>query len=622
MSKKKVKVVKTIRTQPPAEKKPQRNKGKQVSLWPWLLPILLVTGICFIPMLGNQLTNWDDEYYVVQNNFLRGPDWASIFDISKPVVSNYHPITVASLALNYQMTQLDPSSYLITNLLLHLANTGLVFYFIFLISGRRMWVAAFCAIVFGVHPMHVESVAWISERKDVLYTFFFLLSLIQYWYFLTSNKNKHIIFSLLFFALSILSKPAAIILPPVLFLLDYWYGQNLKKNLLWKIPFIAISIAFAIITVKIQSKTAIAGLDFYPLWSRFFFATYTSTIYVLRFFVPYPLSTFHPFPSPGNLGWAVLLSPIFSIGLLIFVWIKRKNKLIVFSFFFFMINLALVLQLIPIGGTLVSERYTYVPYISMAFLIGMLLEKYSNAKNRNLLWGIPVAILLVFCIMTFLRTKVWKNSETLWSNVLKHYPDAPVPRTNRANYLIRASQQAGSKEKERQMLETALEDCNVALKAKPNHAKGYENRQNIYLRLQKDSLAFSDANQLIRLEPQNRLGYYTKGVCYQRFDIVDPFKNYADSAIMFFDKCLQIDPNTDFALNNRGSLKFNRKQQYDDAIADFTKAISINPSGNYYLNRSKCYYKKGEYEKAKADAVIAIQKNEPIEPEYRKYLGL
>jgi len=91
---------------------------------------------------------------------------------------------------------------------------------------------------------------------------------------------------------------------------------------------------------------------------------------------------------------------------------------------------------------------------------------------------------------------------------------------------------------------------------------------------------------------------------------------------MFFDKCLQIDPNTDFALNNRGSLKFNRKQQYDDAIADFTKAISINPSGNYYLNRSKCYYKKGEYEKAKADAVIAIQKNEPIEPEYRKYLGL
>ena len=246
------------------EKKPRQGKIKRTSLLPWLLPILIVTGICFIPMLSNELTNWDDEYYVVQNNLLRGPDWAGIFDINKPVVSNYHPVTVLTLALNYQMTQLDPSSYLVTNLLLHLANTGLVFYFIFLISGRRIWVAAFSAIIFGIHPMHVESVAWVSERKDVLYTFFFLLSLIQYWYFLNSNKKKHAAFSLLFFALSILSKPAAIILPLILFLLDYWHGQNLKKNLLLKIPFLLISIAFAIITVNIQSKTAIAGLDFYP----------------------------------------------------------------------------------------------------------------------------------------------------------------------------------------------------------------------------------------------------------------------------------------------------------------------------------------------------------------------
>ena len=236
--------------QKPLERKPKIPKGKRVSLLPLLLPILVITGVCFIPMLSNELTNWDDEYYVVQNNLLRGPDWAGIFDINKPVVSNYHPITVSTLALNYMMTQLDPSSYLITNLLFHLANTGLVFYFILLISGRKMWVAAFSAIIFGIHPMHVESVAWVSERKDVLYTFFFLLSLIQYWYFLTNNKRKHILLSLLFFGLSILSKPAAIVLPFVLFLLDYWYGQSLKKNLLWKLPFLAISIAFAFITLS------------------------------------------------------------------------------------------------------------------------------------------------------------------------------------------------------------------------------------------------------------------------------------------------------------------------------------------------------------------------------------
>lgn len=617
MSKKKKTGSVKPQTQKPFERKSQRPKEKRVSLLPWLLPILIVTGICFIPMLGNQLTNWDDEYYVVQNNLLRGPDWAGIFDINKPVVSNYHPITVSSLALNYMMTELDPSSYLITNLLLHLANTGLVFYFILLISGRRIWVAGFSALIFGVHPMHVESVAWISERKDVLYTFFLLLSLIQYWYFLTRNKTKHILFCLLFFALSILSKPAAIVLPFILFLLDYWYGQDLRKKILWKIPFLIISVIFAFITVRIQSKTAIAGLDFYPLWSRFFFATYTSTIYVLRFFVPYPLSTFHPFPSPGNLGWPVLLSPLFSLALLVVVWIKRKNKLIVFSFFFFMINLALVLQLIPIGGTLVSERYTYVPYIGMAFLIGMILDKYSPAINRKMLWGIPAVVLLIFCVMTFLRTRVWKNSETLWTNVLKHYPDAAVPRTNRANHLIRASQEAGTKEKEKQMLETALEDCTIALKAKPNHAKGYENRQNIYLRFNQDSLALLDANALIRLEPQNRLGYYTKAVVYQRF-------NMPDSAIKYFDECLRLNPNTDYALNNRGSLLFNHYKKYKEAMADFTKAIQINPQGDYYLNRSYCYYQLGQIELAKQDAIMATQapKKVAIPESYRQLLKL
>jgi len=611
--KKKVKSTKGGQVQAQQEAKQKRVREKRTSLLLWILPILLVTGICFFPMLKNQLTNWDDEYYVIQNTLLRGPDWAGIF--SQPVVSNYHPVTILTLALNYSMTKLDPSSYLILNLLLHLINTGLVFYFIWLISGKKLWVASFTAIVFGIHPMHVESVAWVSERKDVLYTLFFLLSLIQYWRYLTTAKNKNLIFCFLFFALSLLSKPAAIILPFVLVLLDYWYGQNLKKNIILKIPFLLLSIVFAFITVKIQSKTAIAGLDFYPLWSRFFFATYTSMTYIIRFFVPYPLSTFHPFPLTKSLGWPIMLSPLFMLAVLTVVWFKRKNKLIVFSFFFFMINLALVLQIIPIGGTLVAERYTYVPYIGMAFLISMILDKYSASVNRSLLWGIPALGLLIFGFITFQRTKVWKDSDTLWTDVIKHYPNASVPRTNRANYLIHISPNAGSKEKERELLERALEDCTIALKTKSNHAKGYENRQNIYLRINKDSLALSDANSLIKLEPRNRLGYYTKGVVYQRF-------NVPDSALIYFDKCLELSPNTDFALNNRGSLLFNYYKKYKEAMADFTKAIQINPQGDYYLNRSYCHYQLGEVELAKSDVRIAIQKNIAIPDNYRQLLKL
>ena len=612
--KKKIKTGKssTTPTQPGATQKKPKEKKK--SLWPWILPILVVTGICLSPMLYNEFTNWDDEYYVVQNALLRGPDWTGIF--SKPVVSNYHPVTIASLALNYSISELDPTSYFILNLLLHLINTGLVFYFIWLISGKKLWVAAFSAMVFGIHPMHVESVAWVSERKDVLYTLFFLLSLIQYWFFVTGKKNRNLFYCFLFFVLSILSKPAAIILPFILFLLDYWYGRSFtKRTVIEKIPFLITSLVLAIVTVKLQSKTAIAGLDFYPLWARFFFATYTGMMYIVRFFIPYPLSAFHPFPMAQNLGWPILLSPAFILALLIFAWLKRKSKLIVFSFFFFMINLILVLQIVSIGGTLLAERYTYVPYIGMAFLIGMLLEKYSARFNRSLLWGLPAVVLAVFAIITFQRTKVWKDSDTLWTNVIKHFPDASVPRTNRANYLIRISSKKENKVRENELLQRALEDCNEALKSKLNHGKAYENRQNIYLRLKKDSLALSDANALIKIQPKNKLGYYTKGAVYQRF-------NMPDSAIIYLNKCLEIDPNTDFALNNRGSVLFNHNKKYKEAMADFTKAIQLNPQGDYYLNRSYCHYQLQEIELAKADATIALQKGVVIPDNYRKLLKL
>ena len=148
------------------------------SLLSWMALLAGLTAVCLWPMLKNEFTNWDDEYYVVNNPLLRGPDWKGIF--SKQVLGNYHPLTILSYAFNYAISGLDPFSYLLVNYLFHIANTLLVFYFIWNISGKNKIIAAFVALVFGIHPMHVESVAWVAERKDVLYTFFFLLSLIKY----------------------------------------------------------------------------------------------------------------------------------------------------------------------------------------------------------------------------------------------------------------------------------------------------------------------------------------------------------------------------------------------------------------------------------------------------------
>ena len=609
MANKKQRVKKSNPSQVPSEKK---NKKPGIKVLKWILALVAITTICFLPMLKNGFTNWDDEFYVINNQLLRGPDWIAIFNT--PVVSNYHPLTIISLAINFAISGTDPSSYMTFNLLLHLANTVLVYYFILQISSGKNYVAVFTALIFGIHPMHVESVAWISERKDLLYTLFFLLSLIQYWRFLQTEKKSKLILCFLFFSLSLLSKPAAIILPLLLLLLDYWQGRAFhKKVIIEKIPFLLLALIFAIITLKIQSRSAITGFDSYPLWTRFFFANYVSVAYLVRFVIPYPLSAFHPFPSPGNLGLPVLLSPLIMLILITITWLKRKNKLFVFSFLFYLINILLVLQVVTVGAALVAERYTYVPYIGVAFFVTMLIDRYVNKYRKKWLWLLAAFLSFIFCFITFQRVKVWENSGTLWSDVLKHYENAMVARNNRANYLIRQASLPEMKNKQNEILLNALEDCNVSIKIKPGHPKAYEYRQNIFIRLGKDSAALADANTLIALEPNNHMGYYTKGKFYF-------LSNRPDSSKYFFDKCLEINPDADYALNNRGCLFFNDFNQYKEALADLNKAIELNPTGEYFLNRSKCYYQLGNPAMAKTDALKAMELGEVIPADYRSLL--
>jgi tetratricopeptide (TPR) repeat protein len=605
------------KTKDVTQKKPSPVKKntyqKKISILPLLFLSAAITVLCFLPMLKNEFTNWDDEYYVINNALLRGPDWKGIF--TQPVVGNYHPLTIITLAINYQISELNPWSYLFVNLLLHTINTCLVFYFIWIISNKKIWPAFLTALIFGTHPLHVESVAWVSERKDVLYTFFFLLSLIQYWVFLQTGRQIKFWLSFLFFVLSLLSKPAAIILPLVLCLLDYWKGRTINRKLIVeKIPFFLLSIVFGIITMQVQTK-AIAGFSFYPLWERLFFACYVIMIYFIRFFIPYPLSAFHPYPSSEHLGWPIFISPVFIIALLAFLWYQRKNKLIVFGFLFFVINLLLVLQIISIGLTIVSERYTYVPYIGLSFLLGMWLTNLKTNAAKYLKWILPAAVILIFGIMSFERTRVWNNSGRLWTDVISHYPDAPYARTNRANYVAKKALDPAYKELRDSFYKQALDDCNTALRISPNLAKGYEQRALIYSDLKKDKEAFADANSLIQLDPENKLGYYIRGTLYAGMNEID--KGLSD-----FNKAILISPDYHQALSNRGTLFLNYYKKYPEALADFNEAIRLNPQGNYFLNRSICYYKMGDAVKAKDDAQTALQKGTAIPANYRQMLNL
>ena len=592
-----------------ADKKPVKAINRL--LLQWLFFVLVITCICYLPILQNEFTNWDDKLYITNNPLLIGPDWPGIF--TKNLVQNYHPLTIASYVLNYQVSGFEPWSYFLLNLLIHLANTGLVFYFAWLLSGNNKWVAMFTSLVFGIHPLHVESVAWISERKDVLYTLFFLLSLIHYWRYLQKDRKLNYWYSFIFFILSLLSKPAAIVLPLVLLLLDYWKGKPINLQLVKnKILFFVLSALFAVITLKAQDQ-AIAGIEMYPVWLRPFFACYTLMIYFFRFFIPYPLSAFHPYPSVKDPGFAILCSPLFIIALAIFLWIKRKDKLVIFGILFFIVNLLLVLQVVSIGQTIVSERYTYVPYIGIAFIVSMWL--YKRSAENNVKWLAPAIVTLIFGFISFQRTKVWKNSNTLWTNAIKHFPNAAVPRKYRADYLAKTAAGMRDTTAAKTLFLQGLEDCNIALASKPYDAMAYEKREFINLNLNRNKEAIADANMLIQLHPESELGYYTRGMAYMRFN--EPEKAFAD-----FNRAVESKPDFHSALNNRGTLLLNYYKKYNEAITDFNKAISLNPAGNYYLNRSICYYKMGNMEKAKEDGLIAMQKGTVIPDVYKKILQI
>lgn len=602
----------------PKNRKPTRSKQaipkRRITInWKrFFLPAVLVltTAICFWPMLQNEFVNWDDEFYVTNNLLIRGPDWTGI--ATSQVLGNYHPLTMLSYAFNYAISGLEPFSYLLVNYLFHIANTVLVFYFILNISGKNKWVALFVALAFGIHPMHVESVAWVAERKDVLYTFFFLLALLKYWRYLVDGRRKDIWICFVFFLLSLLSKPAAIVLPLVLFLLDYWYGRSFtRKMLLEKIPFFAFSIWFGITTVVIQSKSAMVGLNIFSITDRLLFGCYTLMTYFYRFLIPYPLSAFHPFPMTNKPGLAIMLSPIFIVALLVAFWFLRKSKIFVFGMLFFIVNLLLVLQILSIGLTIVSERYTYVPYIGLAFMLAMFASKIKFIPQKLLL-GFASLFIIVMGVLTFQRTKVWRNSYTLWTNALKYAPRAPYARTNRANYLSKLALRPDQKPYRDSLYKIAFEDCKIALAMWPNHAPAFEYRSLMHLDRGEIKEAFDDANELIKLKPNYKMGYDVRGSCYFKM-------HQLDKSLEDYQKCVQLSKNDHRSFYNMGLIYFTY-QNYDTAITNFTTAINLNPIGIYYQYRALSYKRKGDLLKARADAQMAAQKNVTIPAELKPLL--
>jgi protein O-mannosyl-transferase len=401
---------------------------------------------------------YDDDRYVVENPYVRsGIHWSTVrWAFTTFEQANWHPLTWLSHALDVQLFGLNPSAHHSMNLLLHAANVLLLFLLVQWLTGytgRSLAVAA----LFAVHPMNVESVAWIAERKNVLCMFFFLLTLLAYGHYVRKPHVARYIGVLLGFALALMSKPMAITLPFVLLLLDYWPLERLglrapadasasvipeKWSISWlvmeKLPLFALSAASAVITMKAQRARG-AVMVRYPLLAHLQNAAVSYALYIGKAIWPARLAALYPYPQNGWPIIAVLMSAALLIAVTGLVLKYRSHRYLLWGWFWFLGTMIPMIGLVQVGNQAMADRYAYLPFIGLFVMvvwgIADLVNRFSIKKYVAAAAGV---IVIALCAMTYRQLDYWHDDFSLWSHTLAVTHRNFVAEDNFGNALIKA----------------------------------------------------------------------------------------------------------------------------------------------------------------------------------------
>jgi len=571
-----------------------------------LLCLLVVTFLAFYPSIHCGLLNWDDNWMVRDNALIKSLSPSNLYNIffGEIFMLNYMPLVFLTFAIEYFFFGINPLVFHLTNVLLHLVNVWLVFTFISQIAeGTRagiknpssqnqdkvVYLIAFiAAALFAIHPLRVESVTWISTRKDVLYTCFYLLSLNQYMkYIKGNNENTRLVqpyfLSMLFFLLSCASKGMAVTLSLMLPLIDYLMMRGIsKKVILEKVPFLVVSIAFGLIAVfATHTELQIEAYGYYSFFDRIQFASYGFLFYLWKFILPIDLSAFYPYPSyvPGSLPnyyWLfTLICIVIASGT---IYSIKKTRKLVFGMGFFFFGLVFVLQLVPVSNSIVADRYSYLSSIGLCYLAAEGFAKLIpgigdklNGINRRIK-GVHIALLLfvmaILFVLTQQRIKVWVNSVTLWSDVIEKYPGYTTAYLSRGNAKYYFKQ-----------YEEAIHDFDVAIQQSPNDFRIFNSRGAAKKKLGDYEGAIDDYKKAIAVNPEYDVAYSNIGVV--KFDQ----KKFVES-MLFFNKAIELNARNAEHHIFRGKVSF-VLGDYGDAIRDYDQSIELNP----YI--AEAYYFRG-----------------------------
>ncbi|MEI7803506.1 MAG: tetratricopeptide repeat protein, partial [Bacteroidota bacterium] len=526
-------------------KKSSATKSTNKNLkWFLLCGILLLTLVVYYPSLKNDWTNWDDRGYVLDNDLTKNlsTNTFSDFFTTPQVMGNYHPLPMLSLAVDWKLYGENAGGYHRTALLFHLLNTVLVFFFILLLM-ESAWGAAIVAALFSIHPAHTESVAWISERKDVMYVCFFMVSLVAYLFYSKSKSVLSYTACILAFLFSLLSKGQAVTLPIVLLLIDYLKNRKWDwKVLIEKIPFLLLSLAFGLLAVKAQSLSkSISDIPYYTFPEKMLFAAFSLFSYIYKSIIAYPLSAFYPYPLIGvGYSWIIWFSPVFLLLLAALIIYKyRTNRGVIFGVGVFLVNIALLLQILPVGSAIMADRYTYLAYLGLFFLIAFGWNEMQKAKLLSpflkQIGSITVFVLIILqSVQAYNRNQIWKNSESLWVDTIEKYNYAPTAHNNLGSYYQKNNR-----------LDEALVQFNEAIRLQAKYPEALINRSDIFRVQGKTQLAIDDCNKAIKYNPEYPGAYMNRGIA---LSIAGKY----DSAYHDFKMVLKTEPNNANAYGNMG----------------------------------------------------------------------
>ena len=606
---------------------------KQYYFTPWLsaLLVILVTFLCFLPSLYNGWTNWDDPTYILQNKLVTTDNiqWSEIFSEGQ-VLGIYHPVTLISYAIDYQIWGLKASGYHLTNVIFHVVNSLLVF-LVFRRLGTSLAVATTIALLFGIHPMHVESVTWISERKDVLYLFFLLLAWLSYLKYRSAEGKRSWLWYglvLILFALSILSKPVAFVFPVVLVLSDYLLDQKFSwKSILNKIPIGILAIAAIFIAQWGQADSDSIAMNANHPVPTFFYGSYNVIFYAIKAFIPVNLSIFHPFPTNDSMNWMFYASIIPLLGILWgLYWSYRKSYKVFFGLSFFVLTITPLLQIIPFGKTLSSERYTYLPYLGLFYLIAIgmehLIRNHSKLKAVTTIGALLFVSFLIF--QTTQQQNVWKNSDTLWTSVIEQYPDAYYPYVCRGRYYndqkqpekawkdfdksislhsnVEAHYERGLMLEAKGKYNEALEDYIAATNGALEYPKAHLNAAIIYGRLGNRSKAKRHIKKALKQDPNYSLARFNYAVLLK-------IERHRKEALKEIERACKLEPNNLRYREMRAAIHTDLGNNLK-AIKDFKAVLNENPNNGtaqFYLGMN--YHFNGKNEEARKHLKKASELN-------------